>query len=1179
MRRSIGLLLLCLLLVANNASATHFRYGTFRWEKNLAHPNPAEFKVRVTYDVGARWSFPWGTVVSTCPPSPFVPTGSTGTGNCPPVGATVNFGAVVFNKPVKVNTATTATIASISMSPVVSSVISERDLFYGQFAFDLTFSTTSNPVQLDWTNCCRLSQILEGNNDQNWRMLTIIDAAPPNTKSPISTSLPLITVTTGQTNTLFFPSQSFDNTINKFRISTFAESQLPKVVPTGFVLSTVTQGAATFVPPVSGLYAVQMMITSFDSNNVARSSVPLDLLLEAKPFSAANPTLALTANGPLVRTVSVGSTLNFVVTAALTPASSSFTVSISNTPLPAGATFTPVCAPCLGNVNTDYQFSWSPTLTSVSSVICFQAIALPVGGTSTVISPGMLCMTINIGALPTSMIANPANGVCGGPVNLLAQLSRTADLSPMTARPLSFSLNSDPSTVLCTPAATLTNTTGWAKCSFTSTAPINPPADYTAKFSAVVNEFLESSASSSVLISKAATTSLNVPVLTTLASVGYPLGVSAVLNRIYTDGGLFAPAGQPVDFTLTQPSAPPISSTGNVVGLAGLASATISPGPMATGSHSIQAFFAGSSCLFGPATNTVSFPVYQRTQLSVSAGGSGGSQPTCGNMFTISAHLQMLPSGQPIPATDIVFSFSAGSNIPGQIAATDLNGDATITVLSSQAMSVINVTASFNLAGGSFSNRNGQLSNEVSTIGFSIVPAVTNLVLSAPSVGAVTIPLLVSAVLTTGGNAVPGANVLFSLLGPGGATATRNAVTNLNGYATPTSPFVPSVTGTHQITVSYAGNTCLSHSFDSLGPVSVGLMLPTQISVNPSVSATCGLPLAVTARLTTTVGAAVPNQPLTFAVGLTILCYGVMTNSAGFATCTFIPESNASSSLTVTFDGVPGFYGSSAANAVYTVGVAQTWLSAMTVTGADFVGDTITVSTTLTKMGGPVVGVPLTISYGPNQSGVFTVITSSSGSAFTVFSLENRGLFTIEVSFQGDACNGPAFANATIAVFQKTYLIVNAAQGICDGATVISAGLHADSGSLLPMVMNGQQVDFILSGSSSAPAPTPSFASAVTDAFGVATVSAVYPQAGLFLATASFMNLDGYFVDQNGNPIPTQSSADVTIYQATTALADFPLPAYHFTGDSVQLDTTLDRVAVPLGPSPLYPLCLSWWIL
>src|SRR5207237_10528019 len=128
-------------------------------------------------------------------------------------------------------------------------------------------------------------------------------------------------------------------------------------------------------------YAVQFMVGAKDANGIVQNEVPLDLI-----FQSANPsplnTATLTINPPdLIKSVAVGSQLQFTVQSALSGTNAStYTATINKTPLPSqpavgqtgAATFTQ--NPCTGAAPCTETFSWTPNLQSTANAVCFQAI-------------------------------------------------------------------------------------------------------------------------------------------------------------------------------------------------------------------------------------------------------------------------------------------------------------------------------------------------------------------------------------------------------------------------------------------------------------------------------------------------------------------------------------------------------------------------------------------------------------------------------------------------------------------------------------------------------------------------------------------------------------------------------------------------------------------------------------
>ena len=247
---ALALLVSSLVVGATPAYASHHRYATIYWERVLSHPNPAEVQVKITIEIGARLSFPWGT--------PTTPT----------VGTVVTYGGVNFDKAAKVGASATL-VTSMTFTPTVTAVDAANDTLYGTQTFTLTYPATSNPVKVTFANCCRLSTLLDGNNDANMPVAALIDITK-GTRSPKSTSLPVINVTVGVQNDVLIPTVAFDNFTNRIRVATTTESGLPNtqpVAPSVFSIDSFTPGLLHFTPRVAGLYAVQLIITSYDASS------------------------------------------------------------------------------------------------------------------------------------------------------------------------------------------------------------------------------------------------------------------------------------------------------------------------------------------------------------------------------------------------------------------------------------------------------------------------------------------------------------------------------------------------------------------------------------------------------------------------------------------------------------------------------------------------------------------------------------------------------------------------------------------------------------------------------------------------------------------------------------------------------------------------------------------------
>src|SRR5688572_17446246 len=167
---AVSFTLLALMLVTKSAQATHFRYATISWEiPNPAQPRTVNFRIESAW---RRSYFGTPAVGAT-----IVPAGS--------FPATITIQALsgpAYNH-------------SLPMNAVVNAVNSTEDWLVA-----VTQSTHTFPPDLartypvGFTNCCRISTLLNGNNDVEFRVHTdvVIDQDNPILQSPRATLLPVI---------------------------------------------------------------------------------------------------------------------------------------------------------------------------------------------------------------------------------------------------------------------------------------------------------------------------------------------------------------------------------------------------------------------------------------------------------------------------------------------------------------------------------------------------------------------------------------------------------------------------------------------------------------------------------------------------------------------------------------------------------------------------------------------------------------------------------------------------------------------------------------------------------------------------------------------------------------------------------------------------------------------------
>jgi hypothetical protein len=1106
------LLVLCLsavfALLAQSAFATHFRYGYMFWERDLNYSNPAnpnEVRILVTVEAGGRWTYPsWNPVVpptgltvaarctsgvAVCCSGVVTTAADASTLSCPNPGTLINFAGGTVNSGIAFDSPQGGTVtvvgkhgitlvaaqqqtfpvptipyvigqnstAVLPMDVIVSQTIPAQDTFYGRFTLALLMDKTKK-LNMSWSNANRISQLLDGNNDLPWLIKSTIDLTGANanvTKSPKTTSSPVVTVFSGQNNIVDLPGSTFDNFVARWRLATPAESGLfsaSPMAPSVFSLDPAT-GRVNFKPRAPGFYAVQFVMEEVDpATNTVKASVPLDLMFNAVTSTGTYSETLATSDGQTTYTATVPQPITYTIRSTTAPANAAYNVSINHSVLPPGASFTqPVCS---GNAVCAGIFSWTPTVTSTASVVCYNSTLS--SGQTLIAQSQQMCVTVNLNPLATQLTVDAANGVAGGgPLVLTAHLKRVLDNAPLGSRSVTFSYDAAPNNPPWVGDATvLTDATGTATAHLTTVRAVDPASPFTATFNAIQGELLQSSSAGSVLSVKSATTSLNAPTVGTAPapSVGYPLPVSVVLNRIFTDGGIYG-VGAMVDVTLTPPTGSPATISAGPTGLTGVATATF-PGPATTGTYQASAYFATNDALIGNVSSPVTvINVRQRTQVTMSAGVASQNVSS-----PVQATLVAMPAGTPLAGRSVKFSTAGFSDV---IATTDAAGVATAN-FNWPTLGAKTVTATYAPSTTEL-NRDGLESSDTSSATITVQPAaVTTTTVTSGTTAVAGQPVPLSVHVQSGGSPVPaGGAVSFTI----GGADTVDTTTNSNGDAT--------------------GN--------------------------------------------------------------------------------YTPAAAGSTSYVATYQGAAGFAPSTSATTPLTIGTAASSLAPLTVNAVDFVGNSLSVATTLSRTSAPsgviangAVTFTLTGEAG-NPGGPTTqtipATTDGSGVAQATFVLNARGAFTLTASYAGNGSQSAATRGANLAVYQKTSLLVNAAHGAAGDATSVTAGLMA-----LPAntPIAGANVNFDFSNVVSSGA-------AVTDSNGVATLVSTFPVAGTFPVTASFSNLAAFYVDANGAQLPTTASGTVDITTVATSLAPFANASTGFVGDNVAVVTTLTRITAPSG--------------
>jgi len=308
-----------LFFISGQVEATHFRYGTVSWQ--IVSYTPTTRTVQFNITQSYRWSF-FGNI---------------------PVGATTpSLGPFQFGDNTNAN-----------LSMVVTSINAAEDWFVGSRILTKTYNLTTD-VTAFFTNCCRISSLQQGNNDQNYRTETRVTLSNPTNRPPVGSTLPIFYVQTGlPAAQIQLNASDPDNDPISFAISSSAQSGLVTTIP-AIVTSLSSSGLLTIntnAIPINRQYAMQVMVS-----DTKGARIPLDFIIQVVGVS--NPPIFDYAVTPLnASTIKVqpGTPINFTVKARdVDPGS---TVSLNTSGIPAGASISAQS----GTNPVQFTFSWTPT--------------------------------------------------------------------------------------------------------------------------------------------------------------------------------------------------------------------------------------------------------------------------------------------------------------------------------------------------------------------------------------------------------------------------------------------------------------------------------------------------------------------------------------------------------------------------------------------------------------------------------------------------------------------------------------------------------------------------------------------------------------------------------------------------------------------------------------------------
>jgi alpha-tubulin suppressor-like RCC1 family protein len=601
-----------------------------------------------------------------------------------------------------------------------------------------------------------------------------------------------------------------------------------------------------------------------------------------------------------------------------------------------------------------------------------------------------------------------------------------------------------------------------------------------------------------------------------------PLTAWTILSR---PSGINAPLkGQTIRFTVTGPS----GTSEYFAATATNGQATLTIPVDQRGNYQIAAQFTGSNWLTGSVATSADAKVYSPTGLSITPPGlavAGAPAIFTARLFT--------HNFVPIANQTVRFSFPDCSAPAATSGITDAAGEVSVTVIFPEWEGKdCAVEARFGNAADFFTS---VFLPPADTVVTSIVPV------SVAGSGVTLLPINPGPNLLFAGDSLPvsarlerlyqpvgpvsGETLTFTLTGGTPSnTSTLSAITDALGIATVAFPL--NARGLYTVRAAFAGSSVLSpHSTFPSGDIYV--FQHTSLVIQ-DVQDVAGNPTAIKATLTQ-----LPQ-------GTPAAGWAINLSSPGQFAMTAQTDGNGVATIVRTFPaagifGIEGFFeygdgfflnrddpsGISRASGTASIAKAQTAFDPFGVPAVQFVGNTIDVSTVLKRISPPaggIVNAPVTLTLtGPSSQQTSTSMTQTGGAVAGTFQLNERGPYTVTAAYAGDPGSDPTSLTGALNAYQRALLSLTTAGGI-GGITLTARLSEVPSGA--PLV--GQTVHFSFGGA----IPDQS---AVTDAAGAATVTAVFGAVGTFAMTASFDNTADYFANHLGAIAAETVTTSVTV--------------------------------------------------
>ncbi len=448
--------------------------------------------------------------------------------------------------------------------------------------------------------------------------------------------------------------------------------------------------------------------------------------------------------------------------------------------------------------------------------------------------------------------------------------------------------------------------------------------------------------------------------------------------------------------------------SGIAVNASGIATFTTSSLPV--GQHSIVATYANDTNGHTPSSSTDNgaSPLLQVVdEVTTTTLTGSGSPSALGTSVTFTATVAVSGGGGVVP--DGTVTFMDGTTVLGTPQTLPANG---IVTLATTALPLGNNSITAVYSGDSTVYVLGSTSNAVIQ---DVESTSTSAVTSTPNPSGFGQQVTFTATVTPGAGSTVTATGTVSFLDNG----TQIGTGALAGTpATATFKISSLAVGTHPITVTYAGNASFAGSTSSPAYVQTVTPTPTTTAVtaapNPGIT---GVPVAITATVSSSASASLVAGTVTFTSGATTLGTATLTNGAATIKYTFATAGTYP--VVVTYAGNSNLGGSaSSAYPITIVNAASAVQLTVAPTTAEF-GSTITFTATVTSNGVAPTG---SVSF---MSGT-TVLGKqplTKGAAVYTNSTLPIGTYSITAVYSGDADNATstsAAVNLTIGLIQTS---------------------------------------------------------------------------------------------------------------------------------------------------------------